>query len=131
MSSTERILHESRLTLISRTQDPLVCPVESLKNWLELSGINKGPVFRSLIKGGGISERQFSAHSISHIMKRIFGKDYSGHSLRRGAITETAKKGVPVHEIQKFSRHRSADMVLRYAEKAKGFESTPAKALGI
>jgi len=64
-------------------------------------------------------------------MKRLFGKDYSGHSLRRGVITEVAKKGVPVHEIQKFSRHRSVDMVLRYTEKAKGFESTSAKALGV
>lgn len=113
------------------TEDSAICPVIALKRWLEVSGINEGPIFRSLMKGGCISEQQLSAHSVSHIMKRLFGKDYSGHSLRRGLVTETAKAGVPIHEIQKFSRHRSVDMVLRYVEKAKGFQSTPAKALGV
>lgn len=116
---------------ISKTQDPLVCPVQALKDWIGISKIVGGPVFRSLLKGGRISENQLSGHSVSHIMKRLFGKDYSGHSLRRGVITETARKGVPVHEIQKFSRHRSADMVLRYAEAAQGFNSTAAKVLGV
>jgi len=116
---------------ISHTQDSLVCPIRNLKRWLELSGIAEGPIFRSLVKGGKVSEKQLSAHSVSHIMKRVFGNDHSGHSLRRGIITETAKKGVPVHEIQKFSRHKSADMVLRYAEKAKGFDHTTGKALGV
>lgn len=116
---------------ITTTQDPLVCPVRAVKQWLELAEIKEGPVFRSFLKGGGIAEQQLSGHSVSHIMKRLFGKEYSGHSLRRGIITETARKGVPIHEIQKFSRHRSVDMVLRYAEKAKGFEYTPATALGV
>ena len=101
-----------------------------MKSWLALSGITEGHVFRSLVKGGQVSSKQLSGHSVSHIMKRIFGEAYSGHSLRRGVITETAKRGTPIHEIQKFSRHRSSDMVLRYAEKAKGFESTSAKILG-
>lgn len=116
---------------ISKTQDPLICPVKALKDWLLISGIQEGPIFRSLLKGGKISENQLSGHSVSHIMKRLFGKTYSGHSLRRGIITETAIKGVPVHEIQKFSRHKSVDMVLRYAEKAKGFESTTGKVLRV
>ncbi len=116
---------------VSNTQDPLVCPVRALKQWITLANIDEGTVFRSLIKGGGVSENKLSAHSVSHIMKKIFGKEYSGHSLRRGVITEVAKQGVPIHEIQKFSRHRSVDMVIRYAEKAKGFESTSAKALGV
>ena len=91
----------------------------------------KAPLFRGLIKGGTVSNRPLSGHSVGHIMKRIFGHEYSGHSLRRGVITEVAKAGVPVHEIQKFSRHRSVDMVLRYTERAKGFDSTTGKALGV
>ena len=115
---------------LSMTQDSTVCPAVALKEWLEVSGIESGPVFRSLVKGGKVSDKQLSGHSVSHIIKRVVGKDYSGHSLRRGVITETAKKGVPVHEIQKFSRHRSADMVLRYSQEATGFDSTSARVLG-
>lgn len=116
---------------VSFAQDLLLCPVHNLKRWLGVAGVNDGPVFRSLMSGGKVSDKQLSGHSVSHIMKRVFDEDHSGHSLRRGVITETAKKGVPVREIQKFSRHESVDMVLRYAEKAKGFEYTTGKALGV
>ena len=116
---------------VSNTVDPIICPVVALKRWLAVSGIDEGAVFRSLMRGGGVTNNQLSGHSVSHIMKRLFGSNYSGHSLRRGLVTAAAKAGTPVHEIQKFSRHKSSDMVLRYTEAALGFASTPAKVLGV
>lgn len=119
------------IVYVSKTHDMSVCPVEAIKSWMEAARIQEGSLFRGLIKGGSVSDKPLSGHSVGHIMKRIFGEDYSGHSLRRGIITEVAKAGTPVHEIQKFSRHRSVDMVLRYTERARGFDSTTGKALGV
>lgn len=109
---------------VTRSKDIDVCPVCALYEWITISNTYSGPIFRGLIKGGYISEKRLSGHAISVIMKDVFGKDYSGHSTRRGVITELSEKGVPIHKIQKVSRHKSSDMILRYAEAAKGYDSS-------
>lgn len=115
---------------IKRCSDEELCPVNAIENWLEILKADTGPVFRGLIKGGGISENRLSGHAVSVIMKEVFGKEYSGHSTRRGVITELSDKGVPLHQIQKISRHKSTDMILRYSEVSKGYKSSSGSVLG-
>ena len=46
-------------------------------------------------------------------------KDYekiSGHSLRRGAITQARINGVPIHEIMAQSGHKTTQMIDRYTK---------------
>ena len=51
----------------------------------------------------------------------------SGHSLRRGAITESRNKGVPLHRIKAQSGHRSSEMVDKYSEVENIREESAAK----
>ena len=106
---------------ISFAKDKDICPVSSLKEWIEKAEIKEGAVFRSLLKGNKISNR-LSGHAVSEIIKLHFGNEYSGHSARRGLVTASAEKGTPIHVIKKHSRHKSADMVLRYIDDSRGFE---------
>ena len=115
---------------IAYTKDKDICPVKALKIWIEKSQIVDGAIFRSLIKGGKISNR-LSGHAVSEIIKLHFGKEYSGHSPRRGLVTASAEKGTSIHIIKKHSRHKSIDMVLSYIEDSKGFEDSSVTMLGV
>lgn len=115
---------------ISFAKDKDICPVSSLKEWIEKAEIKEGAVFRSLLKGNKVSNR-LSGHAVSEIIKSHFGNEYSGHSARRGLVTASAEKGTPIHVIKKHSRHKSADMVLRYIEDSRGFEDSSVLVLGV
>lgn len=119
-----------QVVYLAYAKDKDICPVRSLKAWLEEAAIKEGAIFRSLMKGGKIAGR-ISGHAVSEIIKRHFGKDYSGHSTRRGLVTASAEKGTPMHVIKKHSRHKSADMVIRYIEDTKGFEDSAVSILGV
>lgn len=115
---------------ISYAKDQDLCPVRALLAWLERTQIKEGAVFHSMLKGGKLSDR-LSGHSVSEIIKRHFGEKYSGHSARRGLVTASAEKGTSMHVIKKHSRHKSANMVLRYIDDAKGFDDSSVKILGV
>lgn len=115
---------------ISYAKDNDICPVKALKSWLEISGITEGAIFRSIFKNGLTSSR-LSGHSVSNIIKDHFGFQYSGHSARRGLVTASAEKGTPLHIIKKHSRHKSADMVLKYVEEGQGFSYSSVSVLGV
>lgn len=115
---------------IAYAKDKDICPVKALKIWIEKSNIQDGAIFRSLIKGGKISNR-LSGHAVSEIIKVHLGKEYPGHSARRGLVTASAEKGTSIHIIKKHSRHKSVDMVLRYIEDTKGFEDSTVIVLGV
>ena len=116
---------------LSKTKDPCICPIKALQSWITASGITQGALFRSLIKGGSVSEQRLTGHAVATIMKQRFGQEYSGHSLRRGLVTAEAEKGTPLHKIQQHSRHKTADIVMRYIEKVEGFETSSAVLLGV
>lgn len=123
-SDTKQIIY------ISFAKDKDICPVKAIENWIEKSQIKEGALFLSLLKGSKLSKR-LSGHAVSEIIKLRFGKEYSGHSARRGLVTASAGKGTPIHIIKKHSRHKSADMVLRYIDVSRGFDDSSVAVLGI
>lgn len=118
-----------QIVYVAIAKDKDICPVKALKDWLTRANIKEGAIFLSLLKGGGLAGR-LSGHAVSEVIKTHFGDEYSGHSARRGLATESAERGTPIHIIKKHTRHKSADMVLRYVDNAKGFEDSAVSILG-
>ncbi len=110
--------------------DKDICPVRAVKTWMEKDQLNQGPLFLSFLKGQKFGPR-LSGHTVSQIIKNHFGETYSGHSARRSLVTASAEKGTAMHIIKKHSRHKSADMVLRYIEESQGFEDSAVFVLGV
>lgn len=52
----------------------IACPVAVLKEWLAAAGITKGPVFRSVRRGGHVTDKRLSAQSVNAIVKKHAGK---------------------------------------------------------
>lgn len=112
-----------------------VCPVLSLQQWLEVSGINGGPVFRSVTRHGAISDAPLTPQSVALVVKeRAFavGLDptkYAGHSLRAGLVTSAAQLGVSSWKIRAQTGHKSDAMLARYIRDANIFVDNAAGAV--
>ena len=105
------------------------CPVISLKNWLNISKITSGPVFRRFLKGSKLSENRLTDQTVAILIKEylnlagINSKDYSGHSLRSGFATSAAESGVEERNIMAMTGHKSTEMVRRYIKEANLFKN--------
>ena len=105
------------------------CPVVSLKNWIEISKINSGPVFRRFIKGSKLSENRLTDQTVALLIKEylnlagIDSKNCSGHSLRSGFATSAAESGVEERSIMEMTGHKSTEMVRRYIKEANLFKN--------
>ena len=105
------------------------CPVISLKNWLDISKITSGPVFRRFLKGSKLSENRLTDQTVAILIKEylnlagINSKDYSGHSLRSGFATSAAESGVEERNIMAMTGHKSTEMVRRYIKEANLFKN--------
>lgn len=103
-------------------------PVEALKTWLEASQITSGFVFRSLLKGGKISDNALSPFSVACIVKKyaqlagFCEKDFAGHSLRSGFLTTAAERGASLFKMMEVSRHKSVDTLKGYIRRADLFK---------
>ena len=105
------------------------CPVISLKNWIEISKIESGPLFRRFVKGSKLSENRLTDQTVALLIKEylkiagIDNKNYSGHSLRSGFATSAAESGAEERSIMAMTGHKSTEMVRRYIKEANLFKN--------
>lgn len=104
------------------------CPVEAVASWLEAAGIEEGPVFRSVTKGGKVSEKALTPHSVGLIVKHYAqragynGSDFGGHSLRAGFATSAVVNGASLFRVMDVTRHKSTDTLRGYVRRAEEFK---------
>ena len=109
--------------------NPVYCPVISLQNWLKISEINSGPLFRRFSKGSKLTEKRLTDQTVALIIKKylqlagIESKNYSGHSLRSGFATSAAESGAEERSIMAMTGHKSSEMVRRYIKEANIFKN--------
>jgi site-specific recombinase XerD len=109
--------------------NPKYCPVVSIQNWLSLSKISSGALFRRFSKGSKLSENRLTDQTVALLIKEylklagINSKNYSGHSLRSGFATSAAEAGVEERNIMAMTGHKSPEMVRRYIKEANLFKN--------
>ncbi len=105
------------------------CPVTTLKRWINISKISKGPIFRRFSKGSKLTNYRLTDQTIALIIKNylniagIDSKNYSGHSLRSGFATSAAESGAEERSIMTMTGHKSTEMVRRYIKEANLFKN--------
>lgn len=113
------------------------CPVRALRAWLELAGIESGPVFRSVTKGGKVQGSPLGDRDVSRILKGLAGAlglepdQVGGHSLRSGLITDAYASGVPEAVIMATSGHKSHRVMSGYRREANLFAQNAAASVGL
>src|SRR6056300_1326497 len=105
------------------------CPVVSIRNWIKISKINSGPLFRRFTKGSKLSVNRLSDQTVALLLKKylkiagIESRNYSGHSLRSGFATSAAESGAEERSIMAMTGHKSTEMVRRYIKEANLFKN--------
>jgi len=96
------------------------CPVRALAQWLELSEIKEGFVFRAVDRHGRVARNGLSAQSVALVVKasvsRVGGdaEKVSGHSLRAGYCTQAAVAGLQPWQIREQTGHKSDATLAKY-----------------
>ena len=105
------------------------CPVTSLKNWINLSKIKTGAIFRRFSKGSKLTSNRLTDQSVVLIIKDclkmagIENNNFSGHSLRSGFATVAAEAGADERSIMAMTGHKTTQMVRRYIREANIFKN--------
>lgn len=97
------------------------CPLLALEDWLKIARIENGFVIRSVGQYGSVG-KGMHPDSIGKRVKDLVRrarianpKEYGGHSLRAGFVTEASANGATNDQIMKQTGHTSEAMVRRYA----------------
>jgi len=115
----------------------LTCPVTAVRDWLDMSGITDGPVFRPINRHGQIRSARLGDKAVALVVKRAaaaVGLDpdkYAGHSLRAGLATAAAAAGAQERDIMRQTGHRSVQMVRRYIRAGELFHDNAAAIAGL
>tara|TARA_Y100000590_G_scaffold461886_1_gene624546 strand:+ start:3319 stop:4317 length:999 start_codon:yes stop_codon:yes gene_type:complete len=104
------------------------CPVYNYENWIKISNIKSGKIFRQINRSNKILEK-LSDKAVALIIKwraqkaGIDNAKLAGHSIRSGIATTLAKEGANENDIKKITGHKSNQMVQRYIQDAEIFDN--------
>jgi integrase len=111
--------------------DPELCPVRALNEWLERANINDGVVFRRVSKSGrvlGALSPRFVDLIVREYDKRAAYDNatgapvgFSAHSLRSGYATQATIDGIPDALIRAQGWADNSTVVFRYQRRAGAF----------
>ncbi len=113
---------EGRYKQLERLDDPAICPVAALRDWLSAAGITSGPVFRSInMITGRLNDRPVSGRHIARIVKLLAERigesahEFSGHSLRSGFVTAALAAGAGELDVMEQTAHATPKMLAVYS----------------
>lgn len=125
------------MKVVAFGSDPSTCPVRAVKDWLELSGIGDGPVFRPINRHEQLAPKPLTDHAVAVIIKRaaqlagLPTPELSGHSLRSGFVTEAANNGADYPSIMDQTGHGSLDTVHGYNRRKDKWKRPASSKLGL
>ena len=109
---------------------------KALAFWIEMAGINDGPLFRPITQNDDPLDRKLSPDGIYQIVqKRItqagFPKGFATpHGLRSGFLTQAALDGAPIQAAMRLSLHRSLAQAQKYYDDAEIADNPATDLLG-
>ena len=109
-----------------------------VKAWIAAAGIDVGPLFRGVLKGGRVAGA-LDPGDVSRIFKAMAGKagltageaaQISGHSTRVGASQDMVRFGAELPAIMQAGRWKTPVMVARYTQRLTARLSAAVKIAG-
>lgn len=108
----------------------------AVMDWLTLTGIEAGPLFRPVSLADRVLGRRLSADGLRQIIRHRlelagYPPDFaSAHGLRSGFLTQAALDGAPLAAAMQLSLHRSANQAQRYYADVEIADNPAADLLG-
>lgn len=100
-----------------------LCPVEAVEDWLALSKLTAGPLFRKIDRWGHLSEAELTPSSIIPMLRKLLSQAgvadaeaFSSHSLRRGFAQWAGMSGWDIRELMNYVGWRDVKAAMRYLD---------------
>lgn len=107
-----------------------LCPVTAYNDWIYLTGLTSGPVFRGINRWGRLGEEPLHASSLIPLLRRLFTQaglatpdEFSSHSLRRGFAGWANTNGWDLKTLMEYVGWRDVKSALRYIDSADPFQN--------
>jgi site-specific recombinase XerD len=103
-------------------------PKARLLDWMAAAAHSDGPLFRRLTRQGALTDDPMSDRAVARLVQaaaRKAGLDerqFGGHSLRAGFLTESASRGATIFKMQEVSRHKTVQILSEYVRSAELFK---------
>lgn len=111
--------------------NPALCPIRTLQAWIRQLGREQGPLFVSLKKTDGLTEKRLTDRSVYSLVTKHLGEKYAAHSLRASFVTTAKKNGAADSEIMRQTKHKTVTMIQRYTRIEDIKEHNAAMKLGL
>lgn len=113
-----------------------LCPVTAYIDWIQLSGLRTGPVFRGMDRWGNVGQAGLHADSLIPLLRSLFIEAgiespmlYSGHSLRRGFANWASANGWDLKTLMEYVGWKNVQSAMRYVESADPFAKIQMEAM--
>lgn len=108
-----------------------LCPVQAYLDWLSISELTSGAVFRSINRWGKISSNPLHIDSLIPLIRKILSEAgiesaelYSAHSLRRGFAHWATNNSWDIKDLMQYIGWKNINSALRYMKNTKNFQNT-------
>ncbi|MCP4238452.1 MAG: site-specific integrase [Aestuariibacter sp.] len=106
-----------------------LCPVNAYLDWLNVSQLQSGPVFRRIDRWGNISEQAIHPNSVITLLRKLMGQagipdfeSYSSHSLRRGFASWANESGWDIATLMEYVGWKDVKSAMRYITRSERFQ---------
>ena len=100
-----------------------LCPTQAYQDWLMISKIESGPVFRNINRWGTLSDRSLHPNSIIPILRSLMddaliktSSEYTSHSLRRGFASWVSDNNWDLKSLMEYVGWKDPKSALKYLE---------------
>lgn len=98
---------------------PPHCPACLLRSWMDMAGIERGLVFRSMRAGGRLMDGPVDSNAATLATRDLTARagiagDHGSSSFRKGGATSRAYRGETPEEIVAVSGHNDQDIMFRH-----------------
>jgi integrase len=104
-----------------------LCPVQAYEEWLSVSELREGPLFRPINQWGQVSAQGLKPDGVTYVLREAFarggleGEVYTGHSLRRGFATWASAEKWTTKELMDYVGWKDLKSAMRYVDTTAPF----------
>ncbi len=106
-----------------------LCPVTAYVEWIRISGLKEGPVFRAVNRWGQLQHECLNSASIIPLLRKLLTKAniaganlYSSHSLRRGFATWASANGWDLKQLMEYVGWKNIQSAMRYIDSQDAYQ---------
>jgi integrase len=100
--------------------------LDALNDWLAIRGLEAGPIFMPINKGGKLIVRRMYPEAVFNALaKRAAAagvKGLSPHDLRRTFVSDLLDAGADISTVQRLAGHANASTTVRYGRRGEAAE---------